>query len=74
MKLQLRSMPVIPAAGMLSAHPHARSNFQVIARFSGGIEPCSAMPKAREASHKSRGDWLNADEYFPIDADSFEER
>ena len=69
-------MPVIPAAGPLAAQVHAL----FIARSSGSQlcpsnSPSSAKTNGQGAMPKFGGDWLYAeDEYFPFDADSFEER
>ena len=73
-------MPVIPAAGPLAAH-----TLTLFIACSTGIRFCAAKStahpvsvvktNAQEAQPKFGGDWLYAeDEYFPFDADSFEER
>jgi hypothetical protein len=73
-------MPVIPAAGPLAAHALtlfiARSTgFQFCATKSPAHPVSFAKTNGQEAQSKFGGDWLYAeDEYFPFDADSFEER
>ena len=74
MKPQVPLMPVIPAAGLLSAHLRAEANIRFVARSSSGTASCPDSPLDR-APHKSGAEWLYAeDEYFPFDAGSFEER
>lgn len=80
MKPQTHLMPIIPAAGLLAVQAHTL----FIARTSGS-HFCPATTSAPVSSHakpgeqgglnKAGGDWLyTEDEYFPFDADSFEER
>ena len=80
MKPQAHLMPVIPAAGPLAAQAHSRF---IVRSF--GLQLCPAISPAHPVAHakpngqgglnKFGGDWLYAeDEYFPFDADNFEER
>ena len=73
-------MPVIPAAGPLNTRAHilliARaSEFQLCPSGSPASAVSFAQKNGQGALNKFGGDWLYAeDEYFPFDADSFEER
>jgi hypothetical protein len=80
MKSQGHLMPVIPTAGPLAGHALTRfiarsSVFRFCAPKTPARPVSIAKTNGQEAQSKFGGDWLYAeDEYFPFDADSFEER
>jgi hypothetical protein len=80
MKTQAHLMPVIPAAGPLAAQAHSRfivrsSGLQLCPSSSSASAVAGAEPNGQGTLTKFGSDWLYAeDEYFPFDADSFEER
>jgi len=72
-------MPIIPAAAPLTAPALtffiARSSRFPLCITNSPAPLTSSKPNGRDALPKFSGDWLYAeDEYFPFDADSFEER
>ncbi len=63
---------LLPSQAMRQSEPlfNAQSSEDSLARSKGRDEPPSA-----DSTYKSGGNWLfNESEYFPFDADSFEER
>jgi hypothetical protein len=80
MKPQAPLMPVIPAAGPLAAQAHSlfivrSSGFKLCPSSTPAHAVAQAKPNGQGGLNKFGGDWLYAeDEYFPFDADSFEER
>jgi hypothetical protein len=78
MELRTPIMTIVPAAGLTPLQPPIQSKRLSSARSSEespARRESRGLPKSGDSSHNSTANWLvTEDEYFPFDADSFEER
>lgn len=75
MRTRISAMTIVPPAGVLPTPAAIQPVRYLFARSCQDRRAINGQPKSDESAPKSAVNWLFAeDEYFPFDADTFEER